>query len=514
MSAAWMAGYVSDVAYTLGFYRELAPTFLNYVCVANGVEGIKEGRRLRYCELGCGRGYGTALLAAANPDIEFVGIDFNPTHIGEARTLAADCDIANVRFIETSFADAAASSDPALGEFDIVTMHGVYSWVDPQVRRDIVAFFRSKLVPGGVAYVSYNTLPGWAAIGPIQHLLKEYGDRSTGDSIARMRNALAALQTMAKSGAGYVNQNPAVKARIEAMAGQDIHYLAHEFLNAHWTPIYVTEAFRDFAEAKLSYVGSANITENRQVFSVPQEMMAMVNAAPDLPLREQLKDYAINKQFRRDVYVKGPIRLSPVQFRQKWNRLRFYKITSATEFPEVWRIPAGEARIKPELIQAALKPMDKGSATGAEILESVVAAKFNEDETLSVIELLIGSGQVVPGRPDHQSVDRTASRRLNKAVLDQALIDDTHRFLAAPALGSAAGTNYLERLVLPLILEDGAAGADVIMERAFTLMETHGKSMTRDGKPVTRENSEEMARLVEDIKARAMPLWRNFGIVD
>src|SRR5262249_53676291 len=88
MTPAWMSGYTSDVAYTLGFYKELAPSFLNYVCVINGVEGIPVGDPLRYCELGCGRGYGTTLLAAANPDIEFVGIDFNPLHINEARAFA------------------------------------------------------------------------------------------------------------------------------------------------------------------------------------------------------------------------------------------------------------------------------------------------------------------------------------------------------------------------------------------------------------------------------------------
>src|SRR5690606_31572250 len=120
--------------------------------------------------------------------------------------------------------------------------------------------------------------------------------------------------------------------------------LAHEFLNQHWLPIYVTEAFRDFAEAKLTYVGSATIGENRDMFSVPKEMLPMVKAAPDLALREQLKDYAINKQFRRDVYVKGPIQLSPAQQRQKWAGLGFQRMSARTDYPETWRIPAGEAR--------------------------------------------------------------------------------------------------------------------------------------------------------------------------
>src|SRR5262245_20624040 len=100
MAASWMSGYVGDVAYTLGFYRELSPTYLNLVCVLNGHNGPRLTQPLRYCELGCGRGYGTALLAAANPTIEFVGIDFNPSHIAEARGLASQAGITNVTFFE------------------------------------------------------------------------------------------------------------------------------------------------------------------------------------------------------------------------------------------------------------------------------------------------------------------------------------------------------------------------------------------------------------------------------
>ena len=123
MTANWMSGYVSDVAYTLGFYRELAPAFLNFACLVNGVEGPPLDRPLRYCELGCGRGYGTILLAAANPESEFVGIDFNPSHIAEARALATRAGLSNIAFHELSFADAARVQTGDLAECRRVFWH-------------------------------------------------------------------------------------------------------------------------------------------------------------------------------------------------------------------------------------------------------------------------------------------------------------------------------------------------------------------------------------------------------
>ena len=57
----------------------------------------------RYCELGCGYGLTTLVLAAANPHMTFVGVDFNPTHIVAAKTLVESARLPNIRFVEASF---------------------------------------------------------------------------------------------------------------------------------------------------------------------------------------------------------------------------------------------------------------------------------------------------------------------------------------------------------------------------------------------------------------------------
>jgi len=196
---SWMSGYVGDISYTLGFYREMAPSFLNYVCVINGYAGTARPAGLRYCELGSGLGYGTALLAAANPDGSFVGIDFNPAHIREARNFSEAAGIDNVSFIEADFADAAQASDPHLEQFDIVALHGVFSWISPGIRESILAFLRNRLAPGGIAYVSYNSYPGWSAAAPIQRMLKESATRARGGVLERVAAGRGVLMTLPSS---------------------------------------------------------------------------------------------------------------------------------------------------------------------------------------------------------------------------------------------------------------------------------------------------------------------------
>jgi SAM-dependent methyltransferase len=510
MTPTWMSGYVGDVTYTLGFYRELAPSYLNYVCIISGVEGIPVGRTLRYCDLGCGRGYGTTLLAAANPDIEFVGIDFNPMHVNEARAFAKRAAISNVTFLELSFGEAARSTDPPVNEFDVVALHGVFNWVAPNVRHEILEFLRAKLVPGGLAYVSYNTLPGWAAMAPVQHLLKEYADRASGDSAARIEKGRAVLKVLVDKSSAYIAQNPMVKMRLEALDKHDQHYLVHEFLPDHWQPLYVTSVLSSLAEAKLTFVGSAGVAENRLILCVPKDLMELVQSAPDLALRELLKDFAINKQFRRDVYAKGRLRLTGQDLRGRADEMAFALTVVPKELPEKWPIPSGGVIVKPQVVEAIVSRLQQGPARGAELLALGTKADISTEELPTILEILVHNGVVTPCRPDFASVDHSASRRVNQAVLDLALSGDTHRFLAAPILGSAIGASYFERVAALVLGEDQAVDDDTAAGRMLDRLEGVGRVVLRDGQPLNRK---EAAKLIREFRSSSLPRWQNLGVL-
>jgi hypothetical protein len=52
---------------------------------------------------------------------------------------------------------------------DYIVAHGLYSWVPEDARDAILNFCRQALAPSGLAYISYNTQPGWAT----RHLVRE-----------------------------------------------------------------------------------------------------------------------------------------------------------------------------------------------------------------------------------------------------------------------------------------------------------------------------------------------------
>src|SRR4051794_16483866 len=101
----WTDGYVGDLEYPGMFYAAQAPIHLNLACVIAGFEPVPLDGVFSYCELGCGQGLTLSLLAAANPQGQFYGVDFHPSHIARGRHTARAAGLENVVFEERSFAE-------------------------------------------------------------------------------------------------------------------------------------------------------------------------------------------------------------------------------------------------------------------------------------------------------------------------------------------------------------------------------------------------------------------------
>src|SRR5262249_47657284 len=127
--------------------------------------------------------------------------------------------------------------------------------------------------------------------------------------------------------------------------------------------------------------------------------------------------------------------------------------------------------------------------------------------------ILIHNGVVAPCRPNFASVDRGPSERLNRVILDLAFAGDTHRFLAAPVLGSAIGTNYLDRVAASVLCENKKMNDATAAGTIFDRLDKAGNRLIRDGKPMDRsqETLRELENHVGQFRAVALPSWQALG---
>lgn len=127
--------------------------------------------RMRVLEFGCAGGWNLLPIAAAFPQAECIGVDFSAAAINDARECAAAAGIGNARFVCADFADWHE------GGFDFVLAHGVFSWVPDAAKRALLDRCRAALSRQGLAYVSFNSDPGWALRRPLAETVRALSGR-------------------------------------------------------------------------------------------------------------------------------------------------------------------------------------------------------------------------------------------------------------------------------------------------------------------------------------------------
>jgi SAM-dependent methyltransferase len=184
MSDASVTSY-DELPYDDHVFAYTQPANLATVAALNGLEPPPLDR-CRVLDIGCAAGANLLPMAIAKPASEFVGLDLSPRQIAAGKDTVARLGLTNVALHARNLLDPTDD----LGTFDYIICHGVYSWVPPQVQNRILAVIRCHLAPAGLAYVSYNTYPGWHLRGLAREAMAFHAagvDSGPADKVAQAR---------------------------------------------------------------------------------------------------------------------------------------------------------------------------------------------------------------------------------------------------------------------------------------------------------------------------------------
>src|SRR5438445_100582 len=224
----------------------------------------------RFLELGCATGGNVIALAEALPGSRFVGIDLSPRQVEEGQTVVRALGLTNVELKALSILDVG----DGFGEFDYVVCHGVYSWVPEPVQEKILALCKRHLASHGVAYVSYNTYPGWHQRGLVREMLNFHVRR-----FAEPRDRVAQARTFLDFLAAAVSERETTHGRMLREEAQLLRpeadsYLFHEHLEAVNQPLSFYQFAERAAAHALQYLDDA--WEHGRLASLAPEVQAAV----------------------------------------------------------------------------------------------------------------------------------------------------------------------------------------------------------------------------------------------
>jgi predicted O-methyltransferase YrrM len=505
----WTGGYVADVGYTAGFYRETAPGHMAFAALCLGRSPGRAARPRKVLELGFGQGFGLSLLAAANPDVAFEGYDFNPEHVSNARRLVEGAGLANLEVFETSFEEAAARAGG--NDLDVAIAHGIFSWVSRQAQDAIVAILRQRLQPDGLVYISYNCMPGWAPLAPIRQFMLEVKRRNAGSSDRQLTLALDLLVKMRQANAAFFAANPAAGHQLDAMLKMDRVYLAHEYLDEQWDLFRFSDVVGRLSEAKLAYVASATLPENFDNYTVQPDMKPLLAQAADAVMRETMRDFAGNRRFRRDIFARGNATLAPGEHRRLLSELSFALAVPRDRVTFKFAGPLSELTGGDHYYTPVADLLAERRARFDELLALPAFGESSLGLLLDCLALLVHSGQVLP---IFGAADPEPAQRFNRMVVDQARSGRFLFSLASPVARTGIPVSDFGLLALAAAFdgEDHPAGA---ARHAMRLLQAINRRPQKDGKLI-EDDAAATAFLEENLRQvieKQVPVWRRLGVI-
>jgi hypothetical protein len=411
--------YPTDIAYPFTFIQYTAPAWLDFAALVWGIEPPDRRRAFTWCELGCGRGLTAAILAATYPSGRFYGIDLMPEHIQCAQRI---CDRAGINNLSLHALDAADAVKLDLPRLDYIVVHGVYSWIPEHGRVDLRRFIDRHLAPSGLVYLSYNTMPGWAADAPFQYLLSALAERARGDSLERFFSAKENIRGFGKI--RVLRNSPTAATEFKRSRKRPPPaFFPHQYLAPGWRAFYVTEVRADMAMIDLQPVASATLMENFDSFVLRRAERAALGKIAEPDLRELVRDYFLHQRFRRDVFGRNLRRLGDPHRRRALLDCRFALTRPVSLVAYQMTTPAGHLHFDNRIARVIVAAL----ASGPQRLADLRARTGTARETLAIAMALVAAGVIRP-----VNVGSVSVVALNRALAELANGSEPLPYIALP----------------------------------------------------------------------------------
>jgi hypothetical protein len=327
-----------------------------------------------------------------------------------------------------------------------------------------------------------------------------------------LKAAKAHMDKLAESTNSMFGALPGLQARLKSMDSQDPAYLVQEYNNNFWQPVFVSQMIDEMAAVKLSYLGTATLAEAYDAVLAPKVRDLLASQSVPV-IREQLRDYAINQSFRRDLYVKGQRR--PWQ-REQEDLIRQFRVVAN---PTTVRPPDGapfsirsgtiELNGDPKFYNQILNHLE-GAGTALSIGDLITLVQSDQRSGIvSGLAMLLHGGWVLPYQPCAVG----AARAVNSAIGGAVGLGAPYRYISTPASGGALPLGDAEWFVVNAAMAGKPESEWLNLLGAS--MKRNRRVMSKEGKAVTDEQEEEalQQKVVDDVRNIKLPFLRRMGAI-
>ena len=255
----------------------------------------------RVLELGCASGGNIIPIAYYLPDSRFVGVELTSGHVESAHRTIKDLGLKNIRIENENILNI----DSSWGKFDYIICHGVFSWVPEEVQNKIFSIISENLSDDGVAYISYNTYPGWHMREAIRHMML-YHSNQFKDPEQRLGQARGFINFLSESVA-VNDEDPyglLLKNEIKSLKNSGDWYVFHDYMEVVNLPVYFHQFMERAEKYGLQYLAEASFELMFNHGFSDDVSNTLEQVSQDIIQKEQYMDFLRNRFFRQTLLCK------------------------------------------------------------------------------------------------------------------------------------------------------------------------------------------------------------------
>ena len=294
------------IPYRSNPFRQTRPERLAAIAKLFGLDAPAV-ENCRVLELGSSSGGNLLAMAQDHPGSRFVGIDASSRQVAEGWKTINLLGLKNIQLKHLDILDIGED----LGEFDYIISHGVYSWVPAPVQNKMLESCQRHLAKNGVAYISYNTYPGWHIRGIVRDMMLYRGMQFVEPAV-RLAQAKSLVEFIAQATRGEDNPyKRLLQNELKHIGQMEDYYLHHDHLEENNQPLYFHEFARRLTVNGLQYLGEADFSMMVSTNFAPEVAKTLSQlGAHDIVQMEQYMDFVRCRYFRQTLICHSGVRLN------------------------------------------------------------------------------------------------------------------------------------------------------------------------------------------------------------
>ncbi|MDD4616757.1 MAG: methyltransferase regulatory domain-containing protein [Alphaproteobacteria bacterium] len=486
-----------------------SPTTLRFIAALRGKKPLKTGESFVYAEAACADPQNLICLAASNPEGQFYGLVANENARVAAEKSASEREALNVAFIAGSLSEIlenGGDTQQRLPQLDYLCCNETGASISESERTALFDLAKKHLKDGGLFVTTYCAYADEtdALRFLVQQLAPEMNSEQKLDFLSELKKL------------GYLYfQTHLKEADLLDRASYDKK--PEDFFTHFDDGPSKTMAFETLVAAGsrgFAYAGDTEMALNFVELSIPAEAQELISSCRKNPYYEIIKDFALNRKIRSDIWVKTPYEtsLDPADL---MGAFAYGLIVPRDKVPSEYFAKGRKIDLSTPLFDEVLGLISIMPLGVGDLLRKNPSC--DPQRFLEVFQILVACGFALPmrGATEPLKVHDVMKPRFvgtyNKHF-DKAELGGNEVLFASRIAGCGITLDAKEALVMQALnRRDLVTSATALMPELFRISETPAReSILGDAEP-----SAKLAQsIISDTVGKSLPTWYAYAILE